>query len=184
MKSRFSGFALIITLIALLSPTAHAKVETTLHREADLSRYKTFDLVRVGMPQGEPTIPKERVDATVRHEIELRLSKMGYVKSTGETRPDFRVQYNASSLEVEALGEAPRATIVPFNEAEWYAPEFETLSSSFARSTLFLTMRDGATDEPVWCGWITEPLSPGRLERRTKKSVRRILGHYPPMSDR
>ncbi len=183
MKNWYPGLVLIIASIALLPFPAQAKVWTTLHRDADLSGYRTFGLESFGPPPGEAAIPGESIDAIVGREIELQLSRMGYVKSTGDTRPDFIIQYNASSLEAYVVGERPRPLPLPFNEYDWDTGEFELLSGSFAQGTLFLTMRDGATDEPVWCGWTTEVLKPGKLERRTRKFVRRILGRYPSISN-
>jgi len=184
MKTRtvrvFSTITSTITLIALLSFPAHAAVETTWHREADPARYKTFDLVTAKAPQGVKTALGTQVDTIVRREIEIQLLAMGYVKSAGESTPDFRLQYDGSSSEAYAVSEVPQRLLLPFNEDDWVVPQFEALSGSFGRSTLILTVRDGATDKPVWCGWTTEPLKTKKLERRVKKLIQRILSQYPP----
>jgi hypothetical protein len=183
MKTWTFRFFSTITLIALLSFPAHAAVETTWHREAAPARYKTFDLVTTKAPQGVKTAFGAQVDTIVRREIEIQLLAMGYVKNTGESTPDFRLQYDGSSSEAYAVSEVPQRLLLPFNEDDWVVPQFEALSSSFGRSTLILTVRDGATDAPVWCGWTTEPLKTKKLERRVKKLIQRILSQYPPEGD-
>lgn len=179
MKNWHSGPILIVGIMALLSSPGRAEVETTWHREAEPSRYATLDLITSGEPQGVKKLFGARVDEIVRSEIEDRLKEMGYTKSPDGEIPDFRLQYDASSAE-GYVREVPQRELLPFNADDWVAPQFEALRSSFFKGTLILTVRDGATDDPVWCGWTTEPLKRRKLERRMRKLIGRILSQYPP----
>ena len=179
MMSKRAFGPLILLAAWFWMPAAEASdIKTTWHREADPARYSTFAFA----PRGEAPAARKLLDppteATVRKEIIDRLRRMGYRLAGEGEAPDFRIQYDASA-EQTYIREVPQREHLPFNEDDWIVPQFEVLSESYLNGTLILTIRDGASGEPVWCGWTTESLERKKLDRRVKKIIRRILLEYP-----
>lgn len=179
-KQRHAPSLLALVGIGLmLSSPGSAETKTTWHRNVDPAGYRTYDW---SVEAGEKKPPVEALwpgfDTTLRRVVESRLAAMGYTKSPAGTEPDFRVQFDAST-EDDYIRDLPRGAI-PFDEDYWMPRGYETLRESYSKGTLILTIRDGATDQPVWCGWTTERFKRRKMERQTKKWVRRILGRFPP----
>lgn len=177
-QRRITTLAIVVSTSIAVAMPAFAKVEATWHRDFDPAHYRTYSWAASSSADSEAADAiGTDFDLLVRRAIEQRLESLGYEKAAAGHPPDFRIQYGAtkSKSSLREVNPVP----VPFNAENWINRGWETLRNSFWEATLVLTVRDGGTDEPVWCGWITERVRTRRLERQTQTWVRRILHRFP-----
>ncbi len=160
-----------LALLFLLSPQSVAPtVKVSFDKEADFSRYKTYDWVPTQEPAANP-VNHIRITRAVERELELK----GLKKSM--ENPDLRVTYFAK-VEKKLRGQGHQ------EDSPWQpSPDVRTVVD-FKRvqeGTIIVELLDDDTKLTLWRGVATgKAPSPDEVGPAIDSTIKKVLADYPP----
>jgi Domain of unknown function (DUF4136) len=163
--------ALLPGVASAQSLVASGKVEVEYDHAADFAAYKTYAWAPFQDPAPNPA-DHIRVTRAVEHELEAK----GFMKVSPDEASAF-VRYQ--SRVDKKIVSTPSQSESPYQQ-----PSDKRTMVSFGKvkvGTLVLELWDGHTKDMVWQARESGPEPPAdRMEEAISKSVKRLLGEYPP----
>lgn len=171
--------AMLRTLLAMSALTAGCAawtVKTETSRDADLSRYQTYEWTG---PMGGAS--DELVDQRVRDEVAAQLAQKGLRPAAPGERPDFLVAYRVESTPRVQTVVNPSVVYAPGASGAVVTPALPAMTYSYQDQALVLDFVDARSGRVFWRGYASYPLdqpAPASTAK-TQKAVAKVLGRYP-----
>jgi len=178
---RLSAISAAAAAAVLLAACASGpEVRSDYDHQADFSRYRTFGFMPVlGTDKsGYGTLLTERLKQATRSQMEMR----GYVYT--ETRPDLRVNFNASLRHKTDVVPAPPVAPYYRYRAGLYAPwpGYREEVYQYTEGTLNIDLVDVERNQMVWEGMGTaqvDDAGQAQSETNVEKGVAAIFARFP-----
>jgi hypothetical protein len=168
----------VFGLALLFFSCSSIKVMTDYDRQADFTKYKTyqwFDAKDKAAKAGEMsnTLTAKRIHRAV----ETELGAKGYDQVSLD--PDFYVIFHTEvkdRVDVDEYGYTygPWARPVP-----GYRREIDV--NYYQEGTLILDIIDADSKELAWRGWGTGVVDPQSAEKKINEAAKKILANFPPL---
>ncbi len=144
-------------------------------RKADFSVYQTYGWIEQKQrPEGSPLAVGGAIDTKIRNAIDRQLARQGFRQAIDE-EPDFLVSFDGAMEQVTDI-EANRRQI-----ATGVAWVVEGDISSYRWGTLIIGINDAESGKAVWSAWTRNKIKdPQKPEKQINKSVKKLLGKFPP----
>jgi hypothetical protein len=171
-------------LILLLSITifscATIKISSDFDRQADFSKYKTYQLSNETQNLQIQQLNRDRIIAAVENEMAVK----GFTKSDN---PDIIVDVNITGKEIQTAT-ATTTGGYGYGYRGWgYGGGFSTTQinyDQYTEGTMIITFVDVSEEKIVWQGTGTKTLvenaSAEKREKNINYSVQQIISKYPP----
>lgn len=160
---------------ALTGPGAAADSGVKFDREADFSRYETYDWIeQKKRPEGSPLAVGGAIDTKIRNAIDRHLTARGF-RPAIDQEPDFLISFDGAMEQVTAI-EANRRQIAA--GISWVV---EGDINTYRTGTLIIAVSDAGTGRSVWSAWTRSKIKdPQNPDKQIDRAVKRLLNRFPP----
>lgn len=165
---------------AALTACATVGVSSYRDRQADFTRYRTFDWGPAdALPTGDPRLDQNAYfQDRLQGAVERGLAHRKLERSEKGASPDLLIHYHANI--------SRRLNVNQVDYAYGYTVDVQSQIHEYEAGTLVLDIVDTRTQEVVWRGWaqgnMTDLLrDEGKMTAWIESAVQRMLAQLPPV---
>jgi hypothetical protein len=172
---------LILLLLVTTFSCATIKISSDYDRQADFSKYKTYQLSNDTQNLPIQQLNRDRIIAAIENEMAAK----GFSKSDN---PDLIVDVNITGKEIQTAT-ATTTGGYGYGYRRWgYSGGFSTTQinyDQYTEGTMIITFVDASVEKIVWQGTGTKTLvenaSTEKREKNINYAVQQIINKYPPV---
>jgi len=180
MKAKFalggSRFFAVVVGLWLLAPCFAGKVQTWAGKDADFSRYKTYQWLPPKVLTKTGVVENDRdIAPLIKEAVNRELAQKG-LKEVAEGG-DLQVSTLALAESIPQL----EAVIFPGNIALDYATPVATMGRYNREGTLVVNLIDAKTNKSAWFGMAKETIDnkPGAGKKKIAPAAAKLFKKYP-----
>ena len=176
MKTNF----LFLLVLVLVSACSGLKVSYDYDKQADFTKYKTYQFAEEVYQTGIPQLDRDRIIRA----IEAEMQKRGFTKSD---TPDALVDFNVKLQQQQSATATTYGGYGGYGPYRYgFSPGLSTTSidvNTYVEGTLFVNVIDRVAQKIVWQGRGTKTLdehaSAEKREANVNKAVQYMFQKYP-----